>query len=75
MARETYRENVGDIYQLCQDLSQKHDLPLQLNYSEAGGHVFTLKKTELDGELPKGFVSVTSKGGKWYFSSVELVSL
>lgn len=62
-----------DIYQLCRDLSQKHDLPLELSYSDAGGHVFILKKTSLDGELPKGFVNVTSRGGKWHFSSLELV--
>ncbi|KAF8588523.1 hypothetical protein K439DRAFT_1406319 [Ramaria rubella] len=72
VARETYRENVGDIYQLCRELSEQHDLPLQLSYSDAGGHFFTLNKKELDGELPKGFVSVTSKGAKWCFSSVEL---
>ena len=75
MARETYRENVGDIYQLCRELSEHHDLPFQLSYSDAGGHVLTLKKTELEGQIPKGFINVTSKGSKWSFSSLELVSL
>ncbi|KAF8508765.1 muts domain V-domain-containing protein [Gautieria morchelliformis] len=72
VARETYRENVGDIYQLCRELSEQHDLPFELSYSDTGGHVFALRKTELDGELPRGFINVTSKGGKWCFSSVEL---
>ncbi|KIJ45044.1 hypothetical protein M422DRAFT_167040 [Sphaerobolus stellatus SS14] len=72
VARETYRENVGDIYELCRELSNEHALPLQLCYSDAAGHFFTLKKADLEGELPRGFINVTSKSDKWCFSTVEL---
>lgn len=72
VARETYRENVGDIFSLNTALSEEHNLPLVLVYQE-GGFVFTLKKSDLEGELPPGFVNVTSRKGKWVFSSVELV--
>lgn len=65
---------MGDIYQLCRELSELHDLPLQQSYSETGGMSFTVRKTDLEGELPRGFVNVTSKGGKWRFSTMELVS-
>lgn len=72
MARETYKENVGDIFALNNALSQEYDLPLTLVYQETG-FVFTLKKNELEGELPKGFINVVAKKGKWVFSSIELV--
>ena len=49
-----------------------------LVYQEsAGGFVFTLKKGELDdagGELPRGFINVSQRRGKWVFGSLELVS-
>ncbi|KAF8972583.1 muts domain V-domain-containing protein [Flammula alnicola] len=71
VARETYKENVGDIYQLNRTLSEEHNLPLTLVYQETG-FVFALKKNDLDGELPKGFVNVVIKKGRWVFSSMEL---
>lgn len=77
VARETFKENVGDIFQLNRDLCDQHELSIQLVYQE-NGFVFTLKKTELEEtgkvELPKGFVNVTSKKGKWVFETMELVS-
>ena len=72
VARETYKENVGDIYQLNRTLSEEHSLPLTLVYQE-NGFVFALKKTDLDGDLPRGFVNATNKKGRWLFSSMELV--
>ena len=66
---------MGDIYELCRELSNEHDLPLQLCYSDAARHFFTLKKADVDGQLPKGFINVTTKGDKWCFSTVELVSI
>jgi DNA mismatch repair protein MSH4 len=46
-----------------------------LVYQE-NGFVFTLKKEELEGQqLPKGFVNVVTRKGKWVFSSIELVSI
>ncbi|KDR68697.1 hypothetical protein GALMADRAFT_146051 [Galerina marginata CBS 339.88] len=71
VARETYKENIGDIYQLNRTLSEEHDLPLTLVYQETG-FIFALKKIELEGELPKGFVNVAMKKGRWMFSSMEL---
>jgi DNA mismatch repair protein MSH4 len=74
VARETYKENVGDIYQLNRTLSEEHGLPFTLVYQETG-FVFALPKSALEGELPKGFVNVTMKKGRWVFSSMELVRL
>jgi DNA mismatch repair protein MSH4 len=54
-------------------VSEEHNLPLTLVYQESG-FVFALKKAELDGELPKGFLNVTSNKGRWMFTSMELVS-
>ncbi|KAF4623673.1 hypothetical protein D9613_001515 [Agrocybe pediades] len=71
VARETYKENIGDIYQLNRSLSEEHSLPLTLVYQETG-FMFALKKNELDGELPRGFVNVSMKKGRWMFSSMEL---
>jgi DNA mismatch repair protein MSH4 len=74
VARETYKENIGDIYQLNRALSEEHSLPLTLVYQE-NGFVFVLKKTDLEGELPRGFVNATLKKGRWMFSSMELVRI
>ncbi|KAF8060865.1 muts domain V-domain-containing protein [Lyophyllum atratum] len=71
VARETYKENVGDIFQLNRTLSEEHELPLTLVYQDTG-FVFTLKKTDLEGELPKGFINVSARRGKWVFSSMDL---
>lgn len=71
VARETYKENVGDIFSLNRELSEQHNLPITLVYQETG-FVFALKKTDLEGELPKGFINVTMQKGRWLFSSVEL---
>ncbi|KAI0757543.1 muts domain V-domain-containing protein [Daedaleopsis nitida] len=76
VARETYKENVGDIYALRKRLVEEHDLPITLVYRDSdAGFVFALKKSDLDlagGELPRGFVDVTAQKGRWIFSSVEL---
>ncbi|KAL4071210.1 muts domain V-domain-containing protein [Scleroderma yunnanense] len=71
VARETFKENVGDIMQLNTTLSEKYQLPLSLVYQESG-FVFALRKTEWEGELPKGFLHVSSQKGRWLFSSMEL---
>ncbi len=77
VARETFKENVGDIFQLNRDLCDQHELSVLLVYQE-NGFVLTLKKTELEEsgkvDLPKGFVNVSSKKGKWVFETMELVS-
>ncbi|KAH9923367.1 muts domain V-domain-containing protein [Fomitopsis serialis] len=71
VARETYKENLGDIFTLNRDLSERHNLPLSLVYQDTG-FVFALKKNELEGELPKGFINVTIQKGRWLFSSIEM---
>ncbi|KAF7373569.1 MutS 4 [Mycena sanguinolenta] len=71
VARETYKENVGDIFALNRTLSETHGLPLSLIYQETG-FVFTLRKTDLEGELPRGFINATLKKGKWTFTSMDL---
>ncbi|KAN0101113.1 MutS domain V domain containing protein [Tylopilus felleus] len=71
VARETFKENVGDIFQLNTALSEKHGLPITLVYQESG-FVFALKKDELEGELPKGFLNLLGQKGRWIFSSMEL---
>lgn len=72
VARETYKENVGDIFALSRDLSEQHNLPISLVYQETG-FIFVLKRNDLDGELPRGLINVTMQKGRWQFSSVELV--
>ncbi|EJD04505.1 uncharacterized protein FOMMEDRAFT_83663 [Fomitiporia mediterranea MF3/22] len=75
VARETYKENISDIFQLNRDLSEQHGLPLQLIHQEHG-FAFTLKNSELEEagltELPKCFINATARKGKWFFESMDL---
>ncbi|KAG1775045.1 muts domain V-domain-containing protein [Suillus placidus] len=71
VARGTFKENVADICQLNHALSERHSLPLTLVYQESG-FVFALKKDELEDELPKGFINVSTQRGRWLFSSMDL---
>lgn len=72
VARETYKENVGDIFELNRNLSEKHNLPLVLVH-QGGNFIFALKKNDVSGDLPDGFLNAVFKKGKWMFSSMELV--
>ncbi|CDO71736.1 hypothetical protein BN946_scf184920.g20 [Trametes cinnabarina] len=76
VARETYKENVGDIYGLRNRLAEEFDLPLSLVYRDSdAGFVFALKKSDLEdagGELPRGFIDITAQKGRLVFSSIEL---
>ena len=74
VARETYKENIGDIYQLSRKLSEEYGLPLTLIYRNTG-FIFALKKNDLEGELPRGFINIELKKGRWIFSSMDLVSI
>ncbi|KAF8736092.1 hypothetical protein AX14_000888 [Amanita brunnescens Koide BX004] len=77
VARETYKENISDIFQLNCRLSDEYNLPLSLLYQDTG-FMFTLKKSDLESageELPRGFIDVVMKKGKWLFSSMELKKL
>ena len=72
VARETFKENVADIYQLGRELSETHGLPLALVYQDSG-FIFQLKKSETEDELPVEFINVTEKKGKVAFSTLDLV--
>lgn len=75
VARETFKENVGDIQDLCASLSAEYSLPLSLSYNERGGGFWLmLNKDELEEELPRGFLNVTTRGAKFVFTTLELVS-
>ncbi|EJU01521.1 hypothetical protein DACRYDRAFT_89247 [Dacryopinax primogenitus] len=72
VARETYKEDITEVYALHQRISEEHDMPLDLQWTENGFH-FTVKKDEApNGRLPKGFVDVNAKGPKWMCSTMEL---
>ena len=74
VARETYKENVGDIHTLHSTLTEKHGLPMQLVYQESG-FLFAIKKGDLPEErLPWGFTNLSMQRGRWLFTSMELVS-
>jgi DNA mismatch repair protein MSH4 len=72
VARETFKENVADIYELGRELSETHGLPLALAYQDSG-FIFQLKKSELEGEFPAEFINVTEKKGRVVFSTLDLV--
>lgn len=72
VARETFKENVADIYELGRGLSDTHGLPLSLVYQD-GGFTLQLRKSEAEGELPTEFINVTEKKGRIVFSTLDLV--
>ncbi|KZS90242.1 hypothetical protein SISNIDRAFT_551573 [Sistotremastrum niveocremeum HHB9708] len=71
VARETYKENVGDIMQLKTELSEQYDLPLELSYVESG-YVFSIRKADLQGELPSEFGNRSTRGQRMTFSNIQL---
>lgn len=74
VARETYKENIGDIHALHSSLAEKHGLPIQLVYQESG-FLFSIRKGDLiEGKLPWGFTNLSMRRGRWLFTSMELVS-
>jgi DNA mismatch repair protein MSH4 len=72
VARETFKENVTDIYDLGRELSEMHGLPLALVYQDSG-FIFQLKKSESEGQLPAEFINITEKKGRIVFSTLDLV--
>ncbi|KAL5535043.1 MSH4 [Sanghuangporus sanghuang] len=75
VARETYKENVADIFDLNRSLSSEHGLPLQLVH-QMHGFSFTLRKRDFETvgtpTLPKHFINTTAKQGKWFFETIDL---
>ncbi|KAI0307402.1 muts domain V-domain-containing protein [Multifurca ochricompacta] len=72
VARETYKENVGDIHALHRSLSEKHELPMQLAYQESGFLLAIKKRDLVDEKLPWGFINQSMQKGKWLFTTMEL---
>lgn len=81
VARETFKENISDIYSLQRALAEKHELPISLVYQANGGFIFALRKSDLSLDsneattLPHGFINRTSQKARWLFSSLELKKL
>ncbi|KAI9510622.1 muts domain V-domain-containing protein [Russula earlei] len=72
VARETYKENVGDIHALHGNLTEKYGLPIQLVYQESG-FLFAIRKGDfVQGKLPLGFTNLSMQRGRWVFTSMEL---
>ncbi|KAI9452181.1 muts domain V-domain-containing protein [Lactarius psammicola] len=72
VARETYKENVGDIHALHESIQKEHAFPIQLVYQESG-FLFSVKKADLDdGKQPRGLINKSMQKGKWLFTSMEL---
>ena len=75
VARETYKENVGDVHALHTSLKAEHNLPFVLIYKERGGGFWlTLGEGDVEEGLPRGCLNVSVKGGKFTFTTLELVS-
>ncbi|THH14058.1 hypothetical protein EW146_g6239 [Bondarzewia mesenterica] len=71
VARETYKENVGDIYALQRSLAEKYELPLTLVYQDAG-FILAVPQNQIEDSFPKGFIDANLRKGKWTFSTMEL---
>ncbi|KAE8267876.1 hypothetical protein A4X09_0g4461 [Tilletia walkeri] len=74
VARETYKENIKDIYDLAAELSETHQLPLTLKYA-ASGFVLDLKTEHAPNQrdLPRTFINVVKGRTKTYtMSTIEL---
>ncbi|KAK0551642.1 MutS protein msh4 [Tilletia horrida] len=65
VARETYKENIKDIYDLSSELSETHNLPLTLKFATTG-FVFELRKDQVQSQrdLPRVFVNVVKGRSK-----------
>ncbi|ORY84089.1 muts domain V-domain-containing protein, partial [Leucosporidium creatinivorum] len=82
VARETYKENLNDAFELCEEvrLQQGGLEGMSLQYlSGGGGFVFTVSAAEWDekmeesaGEVGRRFLNVHKKGKKVEFTSMDL---
>ncbi|KZV81113.1 hypothetical protein EXIGLDRAFT_844900 [Exidia glandulosa HHB12029] len=76
VARETFKEAVADVFALSRNVADIHGLPIAARYnSPETGFCFTVKKSALEGDLPRGFVHATTRGQTVSFSSLELGKL
>lgn len=63
VARETYKENLNDAFELCDVLSKEHNLDMNLSF-QGGIFVFTCLNKDVEeregGKLPSVFLHVVS---------------
>jgi DNA mismatch repair protein MSH4 len=74
VSRETFKENVGDVLQLANQMTEELGFTVISTFKESG-FIFSVKKSEADSGLPKVCINVTAKGETWVFSTVELVHI
>ena len=74
VARETFKENVSDVYALTRSVSDECGFPVHAHYLNNNGFWFYVKQKDMDGEkLPQGFIHSSVTGLSIRFSSLELV--
>ncbi|THX49502.1 hypothetical protein D6D06_08528 [Aureobasidium pullulans] len=73
VARQTYKEANMDVYELVQELSETHTLPLELVYDNARQYYLRLNASELEERnLPPVFINVIRKKNKIECSTLDL---
>ncbi|CAH7688090.1 muts domain V-domain-containing protein [Phakopsora pachyrhizi] len=83
VARETYKENLNDAIQICEELQVKYNLPkLQFKFETRGGFILFIKKENLRATssdsgysklgLPSIFTNVVKRGKVLQFTCLDL---
>ncbi|THY33876.1 hypothetical protein D6D00_00765 [Aureobasidium pullulans] len=73
VARQTYKEANMDVYELVQELSETHTLPLELVFDNARQYYLRLNASELEERnLPPVFINVIRKKNKIECSTLDL---
>ncbi|THZ42088.1 hypothetical protein D6C90_05398, partial [Aureobasidium pullulans] len=73
VARQTYEEANMDVYELVQELSETHTLPLELVFDNARQYYLRLNASELEERnLPPVFINVIRKKNKIECSTLDL---
>ncbi|RPA76245.1 hypothetical protein BJ508DRAFT_370727 [Ascobolus immersus RN42] len=74
VARQTYKEATEDVYALVQQLTNEHDLPLELKYEADRGFFLRLPSSEIeDKPLSSVFINVIERKKILEFTTLELV--
>ncbi|KAL8279193.1 hypothetical protein RQP46_008449 [Phenoliferia psychrophenolica] len=72
VARETYKENLNDAFEMGESLATKFGLDISMTHTQ-NGFVFSCPNVELDEKpLPKMFIHPVKKGKKTEFTSMDL---
>ncbi|THY06932.1 hypothetical protein D6D01_09839 [Aureobasidium pullulans] len=73
VARQTYKEANMDVYELVAELTETHNLPLDLVYDNARQYYLRLNASELEERnLPPVFINVIRKKNKIECSTLDL---